>query len=42
MSIGFVKGEPDRNLEKSVSSKTCCMRLTAVRVDAEKETVDAE
>ena len=40
--ICVVKDEPDLNLEKAVDSKTYRMRLTAVGVDAKKETVDTE
>ena len=34
--------EPDLSLEEAVRSKTYRMRLTAVRIDAKKETADAE
>ena len=36
------KHEPNLGLEEEGSSKTFRMRLTAVRVDVKKETVDAE
>ena len=37
-----IKDEPDLGLEEGVISKTFRMRLTAVRIDAKKETADAE
>ena len=37
-----VEVKPDLSLEEEASSKTFRMRLTAVRVDAKKEAVDAD